>query len=110
MPSLVGTRALVTGVTSGIGLVTARELARSGAEVVLAARDPERLAATRQQLAEAVPGARLRPLVVDLADLASVRRAAAEASDLGPLDLLVNNAGVMATPHRRTTDGFELPV
>jgi NAD(P)-dependent dehydrogenase (short-subunit alcohol dehydrogenase family) len=108
LPSLTGTRALVTGTTSGVGLVTARELARAGAEVVLAARDPAKLDATRRAIGTAVPGARLQPLVVDLADLASVRRAAAEAADLGPLDLLVNNAGVMATPYRRTPDGFEL--
>ncbi len=107
LPSLAGTRALVTGATSGIGLVTARELARAGAEVVLAARNPERLAATERGLSAAVPGARLRRLVVDLADLASVRRAADEVAD-EPLHLLVNNAGVMGTPHRRTPDGFEL--
>ena len=108
MPSLAGTRALVTGVTSGIGLVTARELARAGAEVVLAARNADKLAATEHQLTEAVPGARLRPLQVDLADLTSVRRAAADAAADGPLHLLVNNAGVMATAHQRTPDGFEL--
>jgi NAD(P)-dependent dehydrogenase (short-subunit alcohol dehydrogenase family) len=107
VPSLTGTRALVTGVTSGIGLVTARELARAGAEVVLAARNPEKLAATQRALTEAVPGARLRTLVADLADQASVRRAAAAVPE-GPLHLLVNNAGVMATPHHRTADGFEL--
>ena len=108
LPSLAGTRALVTGVTSGIGLVTARELARAGAEVVLAARNPAKLAATGRELGAAVPGARFRPLVLDLADLASVHRAAADAVADGPLDLLVNNAGVMATPHKRTVDGFEL--
>ena len=108
VPPLTGTRALVTGVTSGIGLVTARELARAGAEVVLAARNPAKLAATQRDLVEAVPGARFLPLVVDLADQASVRRAAQEAVAGGPLHLLVNNAGVMATPHRRTVDGFEL--
>jgi NAD(P)-dependent dehydrogenase (short-subunit alcohol dehydrogenase family) len=107
MPSLAGTRALVTGVTSGIGLVSARELAHAGAEVVLAARNPEKLAATEHELAGAVPGARLRRLVVDLADQGSVRRAADEVGD-GPLHLLVNNAGVMATPQQRTPDGFEL--
>ena len=108
MPSLHGRRALVTGVTSGIGLVTARELARAGAEVVLAARDAVRLATTQRDLTQEVPHARLRALVVDLADLASVRRAASEAAAHGPLDLLVNNAGVMATPERRTVDGFDL--
>jgi NAD(P)-dependent dehydrogenase (short-subunit alcohol dehydrogenase family) len=108
VPDLTGRRALVTGVTSGLGEVTARELARAGAEVVLAARNPGKLDATGSALADAVPGARLVPLVLDLADLSSVRRAAAEASALGALDILVNNAGVMATPHERTVDGFEL--
>jgi NAD(P)-dependent dehydrogenase (short-subunit alcohol dehydrogenase family) len=108
IPDLTGRRALVTGVTSGLGEVTARELARAGAEVVLAARNPARLADTVARLEQAVPGARLVPLTLDLADLASVRRAAAEASTLGALDILVNNAGVMATPHERTVDGLEL--
>jgi NAD(P)-dependent dehydrogenase (short-subunit alcohol dehydrogenase family) len=104
---LSGTRALVTGVTSGIGLVTARELARAGAEVVLAARNPDKLAATERELSRAVPEAHFGQLVVDLADQSSVRRAAEQAPD-GPLHVLVNNAGVMGTPHRRTPDGFEL--
>ncbi len=108
IPDLTGRRALVTGVTSGLGEVTARELARAGAEVVLAARNRAKLDSTVDLLAQAVPGARLVPLVLDLADLASVRRAAAEASALGALDILVNNAGVMATPHERTADGLEL--
>jgi NAD(P)-dependent dehydrogenase (short-subunit alcohol dehydrogenase family) len=108
IPDLTGRRALVTGVTSGLGEVTARELARAGAEVVLAARNPSKLADTVTLLEQAVPGARLVPLTLDLADLASVRRAAVEASALGALDILVNNAGVMATPHERTVDGLEL--
>jgi NAD(P)-dependent dehydrogenase (short-subunit alcohol dehydrogenase family) len=108
IPDLTGRRALVTGVTSGLGEVTARELARAGAEVVLAARNEAKLDHTVTALERAVPGARLVPLVLDLADLASVRRAAAEASALGALDILVNNAGVMATPHERTVDGLEL--
>ena len=108
VPDLTGRRALVTGVTSGLGEVTARELARAGAEVVLAARNPEKLDATVALLRSEVPDARLVPLRLDLADLASVRRAAAEAARLGALDILVNNAGVMATPEERTRDGFEL--
>ena len=108
VPDLTGRRALVTGVTSGLGEVTARELARAGAEVVLAARNPEKLAATTWSVREQVPDARLVPLQLDLADLASVRRAAQEAAAAGPLHVLVNNAGVMATPHERTADGFEL--
>jgi NAD(P)-dependent dehydrogenase (short-subunit alcohol dehydrogenase family) len=107
IPDLTGRRALVTGVTSGIGERIALELARHGAEVVLAARNEAKLAVTHADIRREVPDARLRHLRVDLADLSSVRRAAAEASD-GPLHLLVNNAGVMATPYSRTGDGFEL--
>ncbi|HET8602351.1 MAG TPA: SDR family NAD(P)-dependent oxidoreductase, partial [Marmoricola sp.] len=108
VPDLTGRRALVTGVTSGLGEQIALALARRGAEVVLAARNPAKLAATRADLERRLPGARLQGLLVDLADLSSVRRAAAEASAAGPLHLLVNNAGVMATPYTRTVDGFEL--
>jgi NAD(P)-dependent dehydrogenase (short-subunit alcohol dehydrogenase family) len=108
VPDLTGRRALVTGVTSGLGEVTARELARAGAEVVLAARNPEKLEQTVSSIRAELPAARLVPLTLDLADLSSVRRAATEASARGPLDVLVNNAGVMATPQSRTRDGFEL--
>jgi NAD(P)-dependent dehydrogenase (short-subunit alcohol dehydrogenase family) len=108
IPDLTGKRALVTGVTSGLGESVALELARAGAEVVLAARSPEKLDATEADLRRQLPDARLRRLRIDLADLGSVRRAAAEAGAIGPLHLLVNNAGVMATPYQRTVDGFEL--
>jgi NAD(P)-dependent dehydrogenase (short-subunit alcohol dehydrogenase family) len=105
---LTGRRALVTGVTSGLGEHVALGLLRAGAEVVMAARDERKLEATMADVHSRVPGASLKPLIVDLADLSSVRRAAALASAYGPLDVLVNNAGVMATPYRRTVDGFEL--
>ena len=108
IPALHGRRALVTGVTSGLGEHVALELARAGAHVVLAGRDPDKLEATRDDVAQQVPGAVLHPLQLDLADLSSVRRAAEEAGALGPLSILVNNAGVMGTPHERTVDGFEL--
>jgi NAD(P)-dependent dehydrogenase (short-subunit alcohol dehydrogenase family) len=108
MPDLSGRRALVTGVTSGLGTVAARELARAGAEVLLAARNAEKLEQTIDELAADIPKERLVPLQLDLADLASVRRGVAEAADRGPLDVLVNNAGVMATPKGTTADGFEL--
>src|SRR5262245_54874581 len=103
MPSQEGRTVVVTGANSGIGLVAARELGRAGARVVLAVRDPDRGA----KAAESVPGEReVRRL--DLSDLASVR-AFAEAWD-GELDVLVNNAGVMAPPKGLTKDGFELQI
>ncbi len=108
MPDLTGKRALVTGVTAGLGTSTALELARAGAEVILVARSDDKLAATTAQLLAEVPGAALQSVRVDLADLASVRRGAAEAAELGPIDLLINNAGVMALPYSRTVDGFEM--
>ena len=106
IPDLTGRRALVTGVTSGIGESTVLELARHGAEVLLGARNPAKLEATIARIQQQVPGAALHPLAIDVSDLASVRRAAAQVT--GPLHLLVNNAGVMATPHHRTADGLEL--
>jgi len=103
-----GRTALVTGVSvGGLGHYTALELARAGARVVLAGRNPDRLAETATTIREEVPDALLERLVVDLADLSSVRSAAAEAAAYDSLDLLVNNAGIMATPYRRTVDGFE---
>ena len=108
IPDLTGRRALVTGVTSGLGEHTVLELARHGAEVVMAARDPQKLDAAVADVRRVLPTASLVPLLLDLADLSSVRRAAAIAASYGPLDILVNNAGVMATPYRRTEDGFEL--
>ena len=106
VPDLTGKRALVTGVTSGIGEKTVIELARHGAEVILGARNPAKLEASIKTITDAVPGAVLHPLAIDVSDLSSVRRAAGEVE--GPLDLLVNNAGVMATPYQRTADGLEL--
>jgi NAD(P)-dependent dehydrogenase (short-subunit alcohol dehydrogenase family) len=106
IPDLTGKRALVTGVTSGIGESTVLELARNGAEVILGARNPAKLEATIARIEKEVPGATLHPLAIDVSDLASVRRAASEVTE--PLHLLVNNAGVMATPHQRTADGLEL--
>jgi NAD(P)-dependent dehydrogenase (short-subunit alcohol dehydrogenase family) len=106
IPDLTGKRALVTGVTSGIGEKTVIELARHGAEVILGARNPAKLEASIQTIEDAVPDAILHPLSIDVSDLASVRRAASQVE--GPLHLLVNNAGVMATPHQVTADGLQL--
>ncbi|WP_327045791.1 oxidoreductase [Microbispora sp. NBC_01189] len=106
IPDQAGRVVVVTGANSGIGYITARELARRGAQVVLACRDSERgrLALTRMQ--GEVPGARLELRRVDLGSLASVREFAA-GWDRGRLDLLVNNAGVAMVPYARTADGFE---
>jgi NAD(P)-dependent dehydrogenase (short-subunit alcohol dehydrogenase family) len=108
IPDLTGHRALVTGVTSGLGKVVVSTLAGRGAEVVMAARSEPKLAAAVEDVQRSLPSATVRPLLLDLADQASVRRAAAEAASYGPLHLLVNNAGVMAPPYQRTVDGFEL--
>ncbi|MEO6879482.1 MAG: oxidoreductase [Mycobacteriaceae bacterium] len=109
MPDLTGRTALVTGATSGLGLVTATELARHGARVLLGSRDPDKGARARTAVAATAGGAEPELLALDLADLASVRAGAAAALDRtgGTLDILVNNAGVMAPPLRFTVDGFE---
>ncbi len=99
---------LVTGTTlGGLGHHTALELARCGARVVLAGRGQEKLDETAAVIRGEVPDAQLESLVVDLASLDSVRSAAGRAEAIGALDVLVNNAGVMAPPYRRTPDGFE---
>ncbi len=108
IPDLTGRRALVTGVTSGLGEAAVLQLVRHGCEVVMAGRDPAKLDRAVADVRALVASAQVRPLLVDLSDLASVRRAAEAAAAYGPLHLLVNNAGLMATPHHRTVDGFEL--
>lgn len=109
VPDRSGTVAVVTGASSGIGLHLAEELARRGAHVVLAVRDPERGAAAVARVREGVPGAVLSVQELDLADLASVRAGAKElGARFSRLDLLVNNAGVMWTDRARTPDGHEL--
>ena len=103
LPNLDGRTVLITGATSGIGRAAATELARAGARVVLAVRNTR----ARRQIASALGnGAEARKL--DLTDLASVR-AFAEGWD-GPIDVLINNAGVMAVPEGRTKDGFETQI
>ncbi|TDD82103.1 SDR family NAD(P)-dependent oxidoreductase [Actinomadura darangshiensis] len=107
IPELRGRRAIVTGANSGIGYHTALQLARHGASVVLACRSAERGQAAFDRIKAAAPGADLVLGSLDLADLASVRAFAARFGD-DPLGILVNNAGVMAIPHRSTADGFEM--
>ncbi|HEV7808458.1 MAG TPA: oxidoreductase [Solirubrobacteraceae bacterium] len=102
-PDMTGRTVVVTGANSGLGAIAARELARAGARVVLAVRDSAR----GEAAAATMPGV-TEVRALDLADLGSVRAFAA-AWD-GPLDVLVNNAGVMALPKRRTADGFEMQI
>lgn len=108
MPDQSGRTAIVTGANSGLGLVTARELARRGARVVMAVRDEERGRRARDALLAAQPGALLEVRRVDLADLDSVRLFAERlTADVGPVDLLVNNAGVMMPPRALSPQGYE---
>lgn len=106
IPDQSGRVAVVTGANSGIGYITARELARHGAHVVLACRSPERGQDALDRLRAEAPGARAELRRLDLASLDSVREFAAAWSH-DRLDLLVNNAGVAMVPFSRTADGFE---
>jgi NAD(P)-dependent dehydrogenase (short-subunit alcohol dehydrogenase family) len=109
MPDLVGRTAIVTGANSGLGLATARELARRRASVTLACRSLERGRAAADTLRTAGVGATIDVAAIDLASLDSVRTFAESwiASHTQPIDILVNNAGVMAVPRSITVDGFE---
>ncbi len=105
---LAGQTILITGGASGLGQETARAMAARGARVVLAARDEGKLAAAADAIRAEIPGAEVETLVVDLASLASVRAAGEEAASRFPvIDVLINNAGVMACPQGTTADGFE---
>ncbi|HZZ68016.1 MAG TPA: SDR family NAD(P)-dependent oxidoreductase [Phenylobacterium sp.] len=106
---LTGKRILVTGVSAGLGVETARALAAHGATVVGAARDLTKAqAATAEVRAQAANGGSLELIELDLADLASVRAAADKLNAAGkPFDVVICNAGVMATPQGKTKDGFE---
>ncbi|TSB16569.1 SDR family NAD(P)-dependent oxidoreductase, partial [Streptomyces benahoarensis] len=109
IPDQTGRCAVVTGANSGIGYATARELARRGARMVLACRNAARGEAALAELRREVPAAEAEFRRLDLADLASVRDFAAglDSFDGVRLDLLINNAGVMALPRGTTADGFE---
>jgi NAD(P)-dependent dehydrogenase (short-subunit alcohol dehydrogenase family) len=109
IPDLSGRTAVVTGANGGLGLQTALALAGAGAHVVLAARDPEKTAAAEKRIRASHPSASLEVVPLDLGDLSVVSAAASKIlAGHDRVDLLVNNAGVMAMPQRTTVDGFEM--
>ncbi|WP_324828536.1 SDR family NAD(P)-dependent oxidoreductase [Qipengyuania zhejiangensis] len=104
---LTGRTAFITGGYSGLGHETARAMAAKGAHIILSGRDADKLAAAAKEISEGT-GATVDTLVCDLASLDSVRAAAKEANErFDKIDLLINNAGVMAPPMGHTADGFE---
>jgi len=102
IPDQTGRTVIVTGGNSGIGAVTARELARAGARVIIACRNTSK----GTEAAASMPGT-VEVAELDLADLSSIR---SFASGVSSVDVLINNAGVMALPLRRTADGFEMQI
>ncbi len=109
IPDQSGRTAVVTGANGGLGLETARALAGAGANVVMAARNQQRVAEAVEKIRGAVPAARLTLVELDLGSLDSVQQAAGRIlGEHETIDLLVNNAGVMGIPERRTADGFEM--
>ncbi|NDZ97554.1 SDR family NAD(P)-dependent oxidoreductase [Streptomyces sp. SID6673] len=108
-PRMDGRTVVVTGSNTGIGLETTRHLARLGAHVLMACRNVEAAATARADILAGVPDARLDVVQLDLGDLASVRKAADEIGNSHPVvDVLINNAGVMAGRRELTADGFEM--
>jgi NAD(P)-dependent dehydrogenase (short-subunit alcohol dehydrogenase family) len=111
IPSQDGRRVVITGANSGIGFQTALELARNGAEVILPARTKHKADGAIARILAEIPGGKLISEILDLADQRSIRAFAARYIDRFPgqsIDLLINNAGVMAVPTRElTVDGWE---
>ena len=111
MPDLAGRTVVVTGANSGLGLEAARGFAGRGAHVVLGCRSVERADAACRSIVQSCPSASLEVMSLDLANLSSVRVfGAGFASRHDRLDVLCNNAGVMALPRRETVDGFEMQI
>jgi protochlorophyllide reductase len=109
IPNQTGRVAIVTGANVGLGYESALALARKGAQLVLASRDETKAKAALDKLKQAVPAAQADFIKLDLASLASVRAFANEFKGrYDRLDILMNNAGVMAIPRRETADGFEM--
>jgi retinol dehydrogenase 12 len=106
--SLEGKYVLVTGATSGMGKVTARQLAERGATVVLTGRDAEKTRGTVEEIQQRVPGSAVRSLLADLTSLAQVRTLAQAYCDTYPrLDVLIHNAGAMFSKRELNAEGLE---
>ena len=111
IPNLSGRVAVVTGANSGLGLESAKALAGAGAHVVMAVRNQEKAAAARDEILAQHPDASLEIVELDLGSFDSTKGAAAKISASNPrIDILINNAGLMAMPERRTADGYEMQV
>jgi NAD(P)-dependent dehydrogenase (short-subunit alcohol dehydrogenase family) len=109
IPDQSGRIAVVTGANGGLGLETARELARRGAHIVMAARNPQKTENAVANITASVAGASLEVVPLDLGSLASVKAAAEQIlANHSRIDLLINNAGVMGIPEKKTVDGFEM--
>ena len=109
IPDLTGKTAVVTGANGGLGLESARELAGAGAHVVMAARNQEKAQAALEDLLSTHPDASLEIVQLDLSSLDETRAAATTITEAHPtVDILINNAGLMAMPESRTQDGFEM--
>lgn len=106
---LTGLTVFITGANSGLGQETARAMAAKGAHVMMAGRDQAKLDAAVAAIRESLPDASLETIICDLGNLVQLRACGAEArARLAKIDLLINNAGVMAPPLSRTADGFEM--
>lgn len=109
IPDLTGKVVIITGANSGLGLESTKALAAKGATVVMACRNLNKAAKAKAEVLQTVPKAKLDVMQLDNASLASVREfAAAFKTNYDRLDILLNNAGVMAIPYSLTEDGFEM--
>ena len=109
IPNLAGKTAVITGANSGLGLESTKALAAKGAHVVAAVRDVAKMERELEAIRAAQPDASIELVPLDLGDQANIKAAAATILEAHPVvDILMNNAGVMAMPERQTADGYEM--